>query len=152
MKQLGNLADTLSKTSSNFIRCIKPNDVKQPGVFQGPKVIDQLRCSGMMEALKLMHEGYPTRCMFDDLYLRYKDLMPTELAQLDASSFVECLLMALEMPRDKYQFGLTRVFFKSGQFALIDELTTNPDLIPEVARKVVRRHEYQRMMRHRTIQ
>eukprot|EP01048_Picozoa_sp_COSAG05_P001421 COSAG05_NODE_48_length_24425_cov_90.438543_12_plen_207_part_00 len=28
------------------------------------------------------------------------------------------------------------MFFKAGQFALIDELTTNEDLIPEVARKV----------------
>ena len=108
MKQLGNLATTLADTSSNFIRCIKPNDIKKAGVFHGPKVIDQLRCAGMMEALKLMHEGYPTRCMFDDLFLRYKDLMPKELASLDPASFVECLLMALEMPRDKYQFGLTR--------------------------------------------
>ena len=90
----------------------------------------------MMEALKLMHEGYPTRCPFDDLYGRYKDLMPAELANLDPASFVECLLMALEIPREKFQLGLTKVFFKSGQFALIDELTTNEDLIPEVARKV----------------
>jgi myosin-6 len=135
-KQLGVLADTLSKTSSHFIRCIKPNTLQKAGVFEGPKVIDQLRCSGMMEALKLMHEGYPTRCPFDDLYGRYKDIMPAELSNLDPASFVECLLMALEMPRDRYQFGLTRVFFKAGQFAVIDELTTNEDLIPEVARKV----------------
>ena len=46
--------------------------------------------------------------MFADLFQRYKDLMPAELASLDPASFVECLLMALEMPRDKYQFGLTR--------------------------------------------
>jgi myosin heavy subunit len=62
--------------------------------------------------------------------------MPAELSNLNPSSFVECLLMALEIPREKYQFGLTKVFFKAGQFALIDELTTNEDLIPEVARKV----------------
>jgi myosin-6 len=136
LKQLGALSETLGNTNSHFIRCIKPNDDKQAGVFDGPKVIDQLRCSGMMEALKLMHEGFPTRCPFDDLYSRYKDLMPEELANLDPSSFVECLLQALEVPRDKYQFGLTKVFFKAGQFALIDELTTNPDMLDELVVKV----------------
>ena len=43
----------------------------------------------MMEALKLMHEGYPTRCPFDDLYGRYKDLMPPELSDLKPDQFVE---------------------------------------------------------------
>jgi len=136
LKQLGDLAETLGNTSSHFIRCIKPNNAQQPGIFEGNKVVDQLRCSGMMEALKLMHEGYPTRCPFDDLYSRYKDLMPAELANLDPSSFVECLLMALEVPREKYQFGLTKVFFKAGQFALIDELTTNEDMMEELVVKV----------------
>ena len=136
LKQLGVLADTLANTSSHFIRCIKPNNAQKPGIFEGPKIIDQLRCSGMMEALKLMHEGYPTRCPFDDLYGRYKDLMPPELSDLKPDQFVECLLMALEVPREKYQFGLTKVFFKAGQFALIDELTTNEEMKDELVDKV----------------
>jgi len=89
LKQLGVLADTLADTSSHFIRCIKPNNAQKAGIFEGPKIIDQLRCSGMMEALKLMHEGFPTRCPFDDLYGRYKDLMPPELSDLKPDQFVE---------------------------------------------------------------
>eukprot|EP01043_Picozoa_sp_COSAG02_P009111 COSAG02_NODE_304_length_25204_cov_11.025095_17_plen_1285_part_00 len=136
LKQLGELADTLGNTSSHFIRCIKPNNAQVPLSFEGPKVVDQLRCSGMMEALKLMHEGFPTRCPFDDLYGRYKDLMPAELSNLSPADFVECLLQALEVPREKYQFGLSKVFFKAGQFALIDELTTNEDMLDELVVKV----------------
>eukprot|EP01043_Picozoa_sp_COSAG02_P010080 COSAG02_NODE_349_length_24073_cov_102.816092_6_plen_1343_part_00 len=136
LKQLGELADTLGNTSSHFIRCIKPNNAQRPLEFEGNKVVDQLRCSGMMEALKLMHEGYPTRCPFDDLYSRYKDLMPEELSNLSPADFVECLLQALEVPREKYQFGLSKVFFKAGQFALIDELTTNEDMLDELVVKV----------------
>ena len=30
-------------------------------------VLHQLRCSGMMEALRLMHAGFPTRCPYEDL-------------------------------------------------------------------------------------
>ena len=136
LKQLGELADTLGNTSSHFIRCIKPNNQQVPLQWDGNKIVDQLRCSGMMEALKLMHEGYPTRCPFDDLYGRYKDLMPEELSSLSPPDFVECLLMALEVPREKYQFGLSKVFFKAGQFALIDELTTNEDMLDELVVKV----------------
>ena len=46
LKQLGELSETLGNTASHFIRCIKPNQVQQPGIFEGPKVIDQLKCSG----------------------------------------------------------------------------------------------------------
>ena len=134
--QLHGLSETLSATSSHFIRCIKPNMVQSPGIYTSVKVMDQLRCSGMMEALKLMHEGYPTRCPFDDLYLRYKDIMPAEISDMDPASFVECLLMALEIPPDEYQFGLTRVFFRAGKFALLDELTQNPEMAKELAAKV----------------
>ena len=62
--------------------------------------------------------------------------MPPELSDLKPAQFVECLLMALEVPREKYQFGLTKVFFKAGQFALIDELTTNEEMKDELVDKV----------------
>jgi myosin-5 len=53
-KQLNLLTESLASTTSHFIRCVKPNVQKKPKVFEGPKVMDQLRCSGMIEALELM--------------------------------------------------------------------------------------------------
>lgn len=107
--QLGALTDTLQSTSSHFVRCINPNKKKTPDCFVGGEVLHQLRCSGMMEALRLMHAGFPTRCPYEDLYDRYKDMMPRSVAQLDSPSFCEILLMALGLEKSDYQLGITKV-------------------------------------------
>jgi myosin heavy subunit len=136
VKQLHSLSETLAATQSHFIRCIKPNVVKQPHVFEPAKCMDQLRCSGMMDALKLMHEGFPTRCPYNDLYERYKDKMPASMQALDPATFVQFLLKGVGMEEEKFRVGLTRVFFRAGQYAMVDQLTTDDTLIPQIAAKV----------------
>ena len=89
----------------------------------------------MMEALRLMHAGFPTRCPYDSLYDRYKvrfvtclvlvlvlmfcrplqDVMPRAVAALDSCSFCEILLMALGLDKADYQLGITKVFFRAGE-------------------------------------
>ena len=44
--QLQDLLNTLNATSPHFIRCIKPNDLKVGGVFDGQRMQDQLRYAG----------------------------------------------------------------------------------------------------------
>ena len=136
--QLGQLTDTLQSTSSHFVRCINPNTIKAADTFVGGHVLHQLRCSGMMEALRLMHAGFPTRCPYDDLYGRYKDMMPRSIAALDSPSFCEILLMALGLNKEDYQLGITKVFFRAGKLAFLDELTGSEykELAPNIANKV----------------
>ena len=136
--QLGQLTDTLQATTSHFVRCINPNTIKAADTFVGGHVLHQLRCSGMMEALRLMHAGFPTRCPYDDLYGRYKDMMPRSIAALDSPSFCEILLMALGLNKEDYQLGITKVFFRAGKLAFLDELTGSEykELAPNIANKV----------------
>jgi len=42
---------SIEKTSPHYIRCIKPNPFKSPGIFEKPKVLDQLRCGGVLESV-----------------------------------------------------------------------------------------------------
>ena len=121
--QLTQLTDTLEETTSHFVRCVNPNKLKLADKFMGGHVLHQLRCSGMMEALRLMHEGFPTRCPYEDLYDRYKDMMPRSIASLDSPSFCEILLMALGLDKADYQLGITKVFFRAGKLAFLDQLT-----------------------------
>jgi myosin-6 len=136
--QLSQLTDNLERTSSHFVRCVNPNKVKSPDKFMGGHVLHQLRCSGMMEALRLMHEGFPTRCPYEDLYDRYKDMMPRSIASLDSPSFCEILLMALGLDKADYQLGITKVFFRAGKLAFLDQLTGSEykELAPDIANKV----------------
>jgi len=68
--QLTNLMQVLGKTTSHFIRCMKPNTKQKPDLFIAPEVMTQLRYSGMCTALVLLQAGFPTRISFDDLYER----------------------------------------------------------------------------------
>ena len=52
--QLSELTSTLASTNSHFVRCVNPNKSKMSNSIQGGHVLHQLRCSGMMEALRLM--------------------------------------------------------------------------------------------------
>eukprot|EP00965_Chrysotila_dentata_P033060 1101318-Pleurochrysis_carterae.AAC.1 len=90
-----------------------------------------------MEALRLMHAGFPTRCPYDALYDRYKDMMPRAVASLDSPSFCEILLMALGLDKEDYQLGITKVFFRAGKLAFLDQLTGSEykELAPDIANR-----------------
>ena len=130
-KQMLELMDRLHETSSNFIRCIKPNSDQVPAKFDSVSIIHQLRCAGMMEALLLMQTGYPTRCKFTELCGLYKHLMPPALAKLEPAVFCEALLFALELDRRDFQLGLTQVFFRAGKMAFLDRIMSSDDAIAE---------------------
>lgn len=42
--QLQSLMETLSSTEPHYIRCVKPNHVLKPSIFENLNVIQQLRC------------------------------------------------------------------------------------------------------------
>eukprot|EP01099_Mayorella_cantabrigiensis_P008885 TRINITY_DN89_c0_g2_i5.p1 TRINITY_DN89_c0_g2~~TRINITY_DN89_c0_g2_i5.p1 ORF type:complete len:525 (-),score=170.39 TRINITY_DN89_c0_g2_i5:677-2251(-) len=137
LTQLSELMTNLNATDSSFIRCIKPNIEKKPGIFQGVHVMNQLRCLGMVETLMLMHTGFPTRCPYDHIYSSYKTIVPAFVASLPAPEFVEAIMMSLEVPRSKFQLGITRVFFKSGMLAFLDELLdSSADKMAGLANKI----------------
>lgn len=43
-QQLQALMETLSTTEPHYIRCVKPNSVLKPGIFENFNVLNQLRC------------------------------------------------------------------------------------------------------------
>jgi hypothetical protein len=43
--QLHELMETLSSTEPHYIRCVKPNSVLKPAIFENTNVLQQLRCS-----------------------------------------------------------------------------------------------------------
>jgi myosin heavy subunit len=45
--------DTLTATAPHYVRCLKPNVLKMPAVFDSDLVLNQLRYAGMMETIKI---------------------------------------------------------------------------------------------------
>eukprot|EP00741_Cyanophora_paradoxa_P014639 tig00020816_g14119.t1 len=138
--QLDALMKEIGQTSSHFIRCIKPNNAQAPQRFEGGPVLGQLRASGMLEAVRMLHAGYPTRCTFDTLHQRYAGSVPAALGALGPARFAEALLIALDVPRADFKVGLTRVFFRSGKLGMVDQLTNGAlgELSEGVAERVRR--------------
>jgi hypothetical protein len=69
--QLDSLVTTLNSTSPKYIRCIKPNSVKKPGVFEPDMTNEQLTYSGVFEAVIIMQNGYPFRLSHLEFRNRY---------------------------------------------------------------------------------
>lgn len=75
---------TLRKSSPRYIRCIKPNNKFTPTDFNSTDVLKQLRCAGMLEAIRIRKAGYSIRIVFKDFIRRYRPILKGEAAQLDS--------------------------------------------------------------------
>jgi len=51
----------LENTTPHFIRCIKPNTKQLPGIYDQDLVLQQLKCCGVLEVVRISRAGYPTR-------------------------------------------------------------------------------------------
>ncbi|NWR22463.1 MYO15 protein, partial [Emberiza fucata] len=58
------LVERMERCNPFFVRCIKPNNKKEPGLFEADVVKTQLRYSGILETIRIRKEGYPVRIPF----------------------------------------------------------------------------------------
>ncbi|KAI5603286.1 hypothetical protein BDE02_01G209600 [Populus trichocarpa] len=117
-QQLQALMETLNTTEPHYIRCVKPNTVLKPGIFENINVLNQLRCGGVLEAIRISCAGYPTKRTFDEFLDRFGMLAPDVLDGSDEKS--ACVAILDRMGLTGYQIGKTKVFLRAGQMAELD--------------------------------
>ena len=66
--QLASLMDTLNATFPHFVRCMKPNSLKQGSIFESEMMLNQLRYAGLLEVCRIRKLGFPIRRDFDEFY------------------------------------------------------------------------------------
>ncbi|KAH7279110.1 hypothetical protein KP509_37G005700 [Ceratopteris richardii] len=121
--QLQALVETLSFTEPHYIRCVKPNIDSKPGEFDNQSAIHQLRCGGVLEAVRISCAGYPTRKEYNDFLCRFSFLVPDLIqGHFNKVSATQNLLRRLGITQ--YQLGLTKVFLKVGEMAKLNSLRT----------------------------
>ena len=74
-RQLTSLMKLLNRSEPGYIRCIKPNDTKSKNDFQTQMCIDQLRYSGVFEAVKIRKTGFPFRLTHQRFVARYRCIL-----------------------------------------------------------------------------
>jgi myosin heavy subunit len=75
-KQLHDLMTTLNNTEPHYIRCVKPNELKSPSTFVARMTMEQLRYSGVFEAVAIRKQGYPFRLTHNIFFDRYRYSSP----------------------------------------------------------------------------
>ncbi|KAI9908723.1 hypothetical protein PsorP6_016127 [Peronosclerospora sorghi] len=73
-EQLTTLLETLKQTNPHYVRCLKPNEQCKAGIYERERVLNQLRCNGVMEAVRVARAGYPIRLPHDEFVARYFSL------------------------------------------------------------------------------
>lgn len=108
-KQLEELMRALNDTNPHYVRCIKPNNEKAPDRFDPFLCLEQLRYSGVFEAIEIRKQGFPFRRLHEMFYRRYRVLASeqfiskTEGTLMSKSSIDRCkaLLDDLQAHQDE---------------------------------------------------
>ncbi|XP_035254392.1 myosin-9-like isoform X1 [Anguilla anguilla] len=122
-EQLAKLMATLRNTNPNFVRCIIPNHEKKAGKLDPHLVLDQLRCNGVLEGIRICRQGFPNRIVFQEFRQRYEILTPNSIPKGFMDGKQACVLMikALELDPNLYRIGQSKVFFRAGVLAHLEE-------------------------------
>ncbi|CAH0687838.1 unnamed protein product [Spodoptera exigua] len=110
---LSALMDTLNQANPFFIRCIKSNGEKVPHVFDDETVQRQLRYTGMLETVRIRQAGYNVRLTYEEFIQLYRILLPKGL--LSSQTDVRHFLATLNLDRDNYQLGATKIFMRESE-------------------------------------
>ncbi|KAL6109418.1 uncharacterized protein ACO6RY_12550 [Pungitius sinensis] len=122
-ESLTKLMATLRNTNPNFLRCIIPNHEKKSGKLSPNLVLDQLRCNGVLEGIRICRQGFPNRIPFQEFRQRYEILTPNAIPRtfMDGKQASELMIRALELDLNLFRVGQSKVFFRAGVLAHLEE-------------------------------
>ncbi|MBN3273940.1 MYH10 protein, partial [Polyodon spathula] len=122
-ESLTKLMATLRNTNPNFVRCIIPNHEKRAGKLDPHLVLDQLRCNGVLEGIRICRQGFPNRIVFQEFRQRYEILTPNAIPKgfMDGKQACERMIRALELDLNLFRIGQSKIFFRAGVLAHLEE-------------------------------
>ncbi|XP_047661074.1 unconventional myosin-XVIIIa isoform X4 [Tachysurus fulvidraco] len=142
--QVDALMDTVRRSRVHFVHCLLPKtdalktsssaelqgESCDPGLMQLDVSLlrAQIRGSKLLAALRIYRQGYPDHMVFSEFRRRFDVLAPHLTKKLgrnyivkDEKRAVEELLECLDLEKSNYHMGLSRVFFRAGTLAKLEE-------------------------------
>lgn len=111
---LNGLMKILMCKEPSYIRCIKPNDLQLPNVFESQLVLHQVKYLGLMENLRVRRAGFAYRRLYETFLQRYKCLCKDTWPHFNgpAKEGVALLVKQLNFRPDEYCMGHTKIFIR----------------------------------------
>jgi len=136
--QLAQLMEAINKTDPHFVRCVNPNGQKKPRVFDKLNVLKQLRCGGVIEAVRMARERYPCRYLHDLFLFTYGCLAPQiQQSGGDVKSMTGRLVQELQIPSEQWKMGKTKIFLRREVIDVLDK--RRAQLVGKYALKIQKR-------------
>ncbi|OWB83639.1 hypothetical protein B5S33_g2270 [[Candida] boidinii] len=124
-EQLQQLMEQLHETHPHFVRCILPNTTKTAGKFDMQLVLEQLKCNGVLEGIRIARSGYPNRVEFKHFVEHYSILAKNQLSTKNSTrnfkQLAEIILGEMDLDANVYKVGLTKLFFRNGALANLEK-------------------------------
>ncbi|XP_037403493.1 unconventional myosin-XVIIIa isoform X2 [Pygocentrus nattereri] len=142
--QVDAILDTVRRSRVHFVHCLLPladaprgagspeaqSESCDPSLMQLDVALlrAQLRGTKLLDALRIYRQGYPDHMVFSEFRRRFDVLAPHLTKKLgrnyivkDEKRAVEELLESLDLEKSSYHMGLSRVFFRAGTLAKLEE-------------------------------
>uniref|UniRef100_A0A8C7E3X8 Myosin XVA n=1 Tax=Naja naja TaxID=35670 RepID=A0A8C7E3X8_NAJNA len=120
-QSLLDLVEKMERCNPFFVRCIKPNSKKEPGLFEADTVSNQLRSSGILETIRIRKEGFPVRIPFQIFIDRYRCLVDIRSDIIpDGWNSVGVLKKLCPVTPEMYHIGTTKLFMKESIYQQLE--------------------------------
>lgn len=121
-KQLNDLITILQASRRKYIRCIKPNDKKRPRLFDCVHSLEQLRYSGIFEAVKIRKEGYPFRLTHQQFVHRYRCLPIAKGKQVPTGirDAMQTIIQCRPECKGRIYIGRTLVLYRAPEHRILE--------------------------------
>ena len=106
--------EEIERTTVQYVRCVKPNSIKSSSHYDVEMVVDQLRCAGVIEAIRVARAGYPNKLPHAEVPRRFGLLCDTSGSTLQLCKALIGEEPATQKRDGPYAVGSTRVYFKAG--------------------------------------
>ncbi|XP_045840099.1 unconventional myosin-XV [Meles meles] len=122
-QSLLDLVEKMERCNPLFVRCLKPNHKKEPGLFEPDVVLAQLRYSGVLETVRIRKEGFPVRLPFQVFIDRYRCLVALK-PNLPAGGdlCVSVLSRLCTVLPSMYRVGVSKLFLKEHLHQLLESM------------------------------
>ncbi|XP_014791652.1 PREDICTED: unconventional myosin-XV [Calidris pugnax] len=115
------LVEKMERCNPFFVRCLKPNNKKEPGLFEADVVSSQLRYSGILETIRIRKEGFPIRIPFLVFIDRYRCLVDMWSNVIpNGANCVEMLRNLCPVNPSMYYVGVTKLFLKEQLYQALE--------------------------------